>query len=311
MVRAQTIQIFLPSGNPQGLRQAEITTRTVQVFDVPRSVLGDFLKQDQAHQVGLYFLFGEVGDADDRVQCYIGESDDVGVRLKGHDRTKEFWDRALVAVSLTNTWTKAHVRYMEAKALQVGRDAGRYALANGNEGFTTAYTPKPLQADCDEFFDTVSVLTATLGFPVLRPMQSKQDTKPDQMLHLRGMDDITSGTYSTDGLTVFRGSRLVVTHPDPHGSGTTLLANPRYEPIERQRAELIEEGVLGWEDGQLVFLRDHAFTSPSGAACLIRGRSQNGWIEWRDGAKRTLDSLERVAVDRQEAIAPHPDDRQD
>ena len=39
MSRGQTIQIYLPSGTPQGLRHAEITTRTVIVFDVPRSGL--------------------------------------------------------------------------------------------------------------------------------------------------------------------------------------------------------------------------------------------------------------------------------
>lgn len=35
--RPQTIQIFLPTGDPNGIRQAEITTRSVRVFDVPRS----------------------------------------------------------------------------------------------------------------------------------------------------------------------------------------------------------------------------------------------------------------------------------
>ena len=30
-MRAQTIQIFLPSGDPEGIRMASITTRTVKV----------------------------------------------------------------------------------------------------------------------------------------------------------------------------------------------------------------------------------------------------------------------------------------
>ena len=32
----KTIQIFLPGGDPRGLRVAEITTRIVQVIEVPR-----------------------------------------------------------------------------------------------------------------------------------------------------------------------------------------------------------------------------------------------------------------------------------
>lgn len=34
MLRAQTIQIYLPSGDPAGLRVANLTTRTARVFDV-------------------------------------------------------------------------------------------------------------------------------------------------------------------------------------------------------------------------------------------------------------------------------------
>lgn len=32
----KTIQIFLPGGDPRGIRIAEITTRIVQVIEVPR-----------------------------------------------------------------------------------------------------------------------------------------------------------------------------------------------------------------------------------------------------------------------------------
>lgn len=294
----QTIQIFLPGGNPQGLRQAEITTRTVQVFDVPRSVLGEFLGLEQSHQVGLYFLFGSASAPEDRIDCYVGESDDVGHRLKSHDRNKLFWDRALVAVSLTNSWTKAHVRYLEAKAVKAGREAGRYTLTNGNEGFTTAYTPRPLQADCDEFFETVSVLTATLGFPVLRPMQTRQRTEPARVLHMRGLTETTSGTYSADGLTVFAGTVLVNREP---GSRT-------YERIEAQRAALEADGVLGREGDRLAFLRDYVFASPSGAACLIRGRTANGWDNWRDAANRSLDQIERVAVEQGTSTSTTPEE---
>ncbi|MDO5286831.1 MAG: GIY-YIG nuclease family protein [Actinomycetia bacterium] len=287
MSRAQTIQIFLPSGNPQGLRQAEITTRTVQVFDIPRSTLPEFLDASQSHQVALYFLLGS-SLTGDQVDCYIGESDDVGQRLRSHDRKKEFWDRALVAVSLTNTWTKAHVRYLEAKAVKTAREAGRYRIINANEGFASAYTPAPLQADCDEFFDTVSVLIATLGHSVLRPVQTKQATRPEQVLYVRSRQRTTAGTYSTDGLTVFAGTVC-----DKPAAG-----RKRYEQVEARREALLADGVLARQDDHLVFARDWVFSSPSGAASIILGRPSNGWDVWRDPQGRTLDAIERSAADQ-------------
>ena len=46
--RPQTIQIYLPKGDPRGLRIAEITTRIVRVLEIPRSQLNDFLEMPEA-----------------------------------------------------------------------------------------------------------------------------------------------------------------------------------------------------------------------------------------------------------------------
>jgi len=52
----KTIQIFLPGGDPRGLRVAEITTRIVQVIEVPRTRLDEFSRMPESAQVGVYFL---------------------------------------------------------------------------------------------------------------------------------------------------------------------------------------------------------------------------------------------------------------
>ena len=101
MLRPQTIQIFLPSGDPRGMRTAEITTRIVRVVEVPRSQLADFLKTPEAQQVGVYFLVGGLSDVG-LPRAYIGQSGNVGSRLAQHNLNKDFWNRALVVISLTN-----------------------------------------------------------------------------------------------------------------------------------------------------------------------------------------------------------------
>src|SRR3546814_18921870 len=71
--RPQTIQIFLPSGDPQGIRTAEITTRIVRMIEVPRSLLSEFFRMPEAEQVGVYFLFGE-DEQDGAPKAYIGQT---------------------------------------------------------------------------------------------------------------------------------------------------------------------------------------------------------------------------------------------
>lgn len=139
MPRPQTIQIFLPAGDPRGMRVAEITTRIVRVIEVPRSKMGEFLKTPEAQQVGLYFLIGELSEAG-LPRVYIGQSGNCGARLVQHNQNKDFWNRALVVISLTNSMTQTHALFLEWFAISEASKAERYSLENGNTG---ARPPRP------------------------------------------------------------------------------------------------------------------------------------------------------------------------
>lgn len=85
--RPRTIQIYLPSGDPRGIRVAELTTSIVRVIEVPRALLDQFLGMPEAKQVGLYFLIGDDEDQDFPA-VYIGQSGYVGGRLNEHHKQK-------------------------------------------------------------------------------------------------------------------------------------------------------------------------------------------------------------------------------
>lgn len=90
----KTIQIFLPGGDPRGIRVAELTTRIVQVIEVPRSLLGEFLQMPESGQVALYFLFGETEHGSDP-RVYMGQTGDLRARRAAHNKEKDFWQRVL------------------------------------------------------------------------------------------------------------------------------------------------------------------------------------------------------------------------
>ena len=165
MLRPQTIQIFLPKGDPRGIRVAEITTRIVRVIEVPRSQLADFLKMPEAQQVGVYVLTGELSDGG-LPRAYIGQSGNVGNRLAQHNQSKDFWNRALVVISLTNSLTQTHALFLEWFAIAEAAKAGRYSLENAN-ACTQPYTPAPLQADCHEIHDTAATGWLRWAYPFL------------------------------------------------------------------------------------------------------------------------------------------------
>ena len=286
----KTIQIFLPGGDPRGIRIAEITTRIVQVIEVPRSLLQDFLKMDESDQVSLYFLFGDAGDGSEP-RVYIGQTGDLRARLVSHNQKKDFWQRALVLISRTNSLTQTHGLFLEWHSLQAARKAGRYADENGNSG-SKPHTPAPLQADCLEIFDTGRTLLATLGYPVFEPVASqvvgsKAAASNEELFYLKASGADARGLYTPEGFVVLKGStgrRANVPSIVDTGEG-------------RFRKKLVETGVMVENGEQVVFPKDHLFGSPSMAGMALTGRTTNGWRDWKNGAGVTLDKLKRTNVE--------------
>lgn len=282
----KTIQIFLPGGDPRGIRVAEITTRIVQVIEVPRSLLQDFLKMPESEQVALYFLFGESDEGGDQ-KVYIGQTGDLRARLAKHNKEKEFWERAIVLISRTNSLTQTHALFLEWYCLQATRKAARYMDENGNSG-SKPHTPPPLEADCLEIFATGHVLLATLGFPLFDPVAKPSEASPEQEIFFcRASGANGRGLYTQEGFVVLKGS-VGRKENVPSIVGT---------PGERLRERLVETSVMRVEGSTVVFERDHLFRSPSMAALALMGRTCNGWIDWKTEDGRTLDAVKRQAND--------------
>jgi hypothetical protein len=280
----KTIQIFLPSGDPRGIRIAEITTRIVQVIEVPRSLTGAFLTMPESGQVGIYYLIGGSQEIEPRV--YVGQTGELRKRLRQHhaDSKKEFWERALVLVSRTNSLTQTHALFLEWYSIQAIKTAGRYKDENGNNG-SKPHTPTPLEAECLEIFETGRTLLASLGHPIFDAVASTGSAGDSGEIYVcSGSEADARGLYTEEGFVVLRGS-----------SGRKKNVASSGGPLLNMRAKLLETGVLREEGDRLVFRKDHLFGSPSWAAASVMGRRANGWLEWKTSDGRTLDEVKRQA----------------
>jgi hypothetical protein len=285
----KTIQIFLPGGDPRGIRFAEITTRIVQVIEVPRSLLQEFLKMPESGQVALYFLFGD-GEDGDSPRVYIGQTGDLRARLRSHHQTKDFWQRALVLISRTNSLTQTHALFLEWHCIQAARKAGRYADENSNSG-SKPHTPAPLEADCHEIFETGSVLLSTLGYPLFDPVGgAKPAAKRDDVFVCTSSGIDGRGLYTPEGFVVLKGSV---------GRRATVRSSVGTAD-DRLRQRLITNGVMREDGDAVVFVKDHVFGSPSSAATALLGRTANGWKEWKSQDGRTLDEAKRQTAEGDE-----------
>lgn len=285
-LRPQTIQIFLPAGDPRGMRVAEITTRIIRVIEVPRSALSEFLKMPEAQQVGVYYLMGDLSDAG-LPRVYIGQSGNVGGRLVNHNQNKDFWNRAFVVISLTNNMTQTHALFLEWFAINAATKAERYSLENGNSG-ARPHTPAPLEADCHEIHETAATLLATLGQPIFEPLTNAPTARGErELFYCKGSGADGVGEYTTEGFVVLKGSRGRIEN----------VASIQGFSQGRFREKLVTEGILVESNGMYIFSKDYLFSSPSMAALAVMGRSANGWIEWKNANGKTLDELKRQSVE--------------
>lgn len=267
------------------MRVAEITTRIVRVIEVPRSQLGEFIKTPEAQQVGVYFLMGELSEAG-LPRVYVGQSGNVGSRLVQHNQNKDFWNRALVVISLTNSMTQTHALFLEWFAINAATQAGRYSLENGNNG-ARPHTPAPLEADCHEIHETAATLLATLGQPIFEPLTNAPTTRGErELFYCKGSGAEGVGEYTTEGFVVLKDSR----------GRMEAVASIQGTSQERFRDKLVTEGIIAVRDGMYIFTRDHLFSSPSMAAVALMGRNANGWLEWKSPQGKTLNEVKRQSV---------------
>ena len=277
--QAKTIQIFLPTGEPRSIRVAEITTRIVQAVLIPRSNLSDAKPRAELDQVAVYMLFGE-SEVKAKPIVYVGQTEDVRTRLDTHNANKEFWQVAVLGISKTQSFTQAHIRYLEWLCIQKAKEAGRFSVENGQSP-SKPFVTEPMEADLLDAFDTLSTLVSTLGYPVFDPLV-KRDSR--EQFFLRGKDAEAVGELVEDGFVVRAGSYARVE-----------IVPSAVDAVTPMRKRLVEGGILVPENQQqLRFTEDHLFNTPSGAAAAVLGRTSNGWVEWKTQDGRELQELKRT-----------------
>lgn len=280
----KTVRLFLTDGTPGGLVTAEIMNWTGHVIAGPRSDLAALLDRSEAGRTGIYVLLGDDPGAVGGVRAYIGEADDVATRLRIHGRTegsggKDFWDRVVILTSKDANLTKAHVRYLEARFIELAHGANRVELANG-----TAPPLLPLPeadvSDMEYYIEQARIVLPVLGINVLRgkTVDRSTSTPPNGKTPLSSPDfifrinkhGIAATARQVDGeFTVLAGS----TARDAwKGSG---------QGYRDLHAKLIEDGSLRLRGASAEFTRDVVFNSPSAAGAVVCGRSCNGRTEWQ------------------------------
>lgn len=285
MSNGKSVRLFLAEGTPGGLLTAEIMNWTGHVTAAPRSDLAELLKRPEVSRTGVYLLLGDDPDGLKSQVVYIGEGDDVRKRLYDHGRPedqggKDFWDRAIVLTSKDANLTKAHVRYLESRLIELAAEAQRARLTNGTNP-PRITLPEADVSDMESFLDEARIVLPVLGVNTFRTVAPSSGTK-------------ASGSGASTRETVFEMTlkRLGITATAQEVDGEfTVLEGSRarrewagvaHHSYAGLREKLEKDGTLQLapDASYMLFSRNSAFNSPSAAAAVVAGRTANGRVEW-------------------------------
>lgn len=277
-MKPQTIQIFLPDGSPNGIKEAELTNRLIKVILFPRTAMENVMKREIVKYTGVYFLFGE--NEEGKPQVYIGEGESCWERIKAHHRNKDFWTHCIVATTKTDELTKTDGKFLEHYCLKQAKRINRYQIEN-DTGSNEPSVSEPKRHDLLDNFENIKVLISTLGYPVFDDIRGQKTTQ-QELFYCQGKDAKAKCILTNEGYLVLAGSTANLEETNSAGDWVVNL-----------RQKLVSDGVMVLNGSTYQFRIDQIFNSPTAASVVVLGRRANGWTEWKDKNGKTLDELKR------------------
>lgn len=270
----KTIKLFYVSGEPTGLRVADVMNWAGIAVAVPKNHLPAFKSRPEAERPGVYMLLGDDPEAAGEVKGYIGEAEALAPRLAQHakDESKDWWSEAVVFTSKDGNLTKAHARHLERELHQLASQAQRVNLANGSSPPGSALPESDL-ADMESFLEYMRLVLPPLSSRAAQMLEPKGGSKPTGPEFFYRVYKVEARMRRVaEGYVVLKGSTAVRKTFSSFSKGLAV-----------RRDELVREGVLveATDSEALVFTSDTVFSSSSAAAAMVAGASVSGPATWK------------------------------
>ncbi len=281
--RAFSVRLFLPGGDPDGVKTVEKSNWTGRGLVIPRSLFAETRSRDELGSTGVYILVGP-DEKSQLPRVYVGEGDPIGPRMDQHAKNKDFWTQAVGFTSKDQNLNKAHIQFLEYRLIDLAKAAKRCVLDNAN----TPQPPSLSEADIAEaegFLADILLCLPVLGYGFFDEAPAPTQTTLEFTMNAKGIK--SKGYEATTGFVVRAGSQAVKSETK---SIHTYLSD--------MRRSLVEQGVFVDSGQYYEMTQDYTFNSPSTAAGVILGRAANGRTEWKTAEGHTLKSIQEAEVDK-------------
>ena len=275
MAISKKLEMIYHNGQPDGIRSIRRHLSTMTTYVIPRPLLSESKKISGINRPGIYYLISE-NDNNKIAQVYVGQTRNGVARLDDHNRSKGFWNKAIMFLADSKTFSLDMISGLEAYAINKAHESNRYKVENSvNPKYDIDEYDLPL---IEEVYEEIKFIMATQGY--------KLDNTLDTLNEANTLHTTRNGTHA---FGVYDGENFEVLE----GSEVDMSRKCHSAVMERQRQTALVNGDIICVDGKHKLTISVSFTSPSSAAMFVLGGSTNGWIEWKDKDGNTLDHIYR------------------
>jgi hypothetical protein len=275
MAISKKLEIIYHNGQPDGIRSIRRHLSTMTTYVIPRPLLSEAKKLSGINRPGIYYLISE-NDNNRIAQIYIGQTRNGVARLDDHNRSKDFWNKAIMFLADNKTFSLDMISGLEAYAINKAHDSNRYKVENSvNPKYEIDEYDLPL---IEEVYEEIQFIMATQGYK----MDNTRGTLNEaETLHTTRNGVLAFGVYDGECFEVLEGSEV------------DMSRKCHSAVMEKQRQTAVANGDIVCDNGKYKLKVSVSFASPSSAAMFVLGGSTNGWVEWKDKDGKTLDVLYR------------------
>ncbi|MCB1397846.1 MAG: GIY-YIG nuclease family protein [Rhodobacter sp.] len=272
----RSLELYFIDGRPDGMLTAEVFNWTGHVLRVPRTQLREALARSEAANTGVYLLFGEI---EGRTRLYVGEAEVLADRLRDHAVKKDWWDDAVLITTAGDALHKAHVKYLEARLVEIARDVGAAELENGNTP-TRSSLSEAHTANMESFLDTLMMVLPAIRIDAF--LNKKRTIPPkngERILQSEPVFQFSLARHNVSARAVLRNGEMILLAGARVRSHWVGNVN-HVQGYIALRAELVDNGTIVSDGEGARTALDYAFSSPSAAAAIVAGTARNGRTDW-------------------------------
>ena len=122
---SKKLETIYHNGQPDGIRSIRRSLSTMTTYVIPRPLLSEAKNITGINRHGIYYLINE--SEDNRIaQIYIGQTRNGILRLDDHNRSKDFWNKAIMFLAESKTFTLDMISGLEKYAIIKAQESKRY-----------------------------------------------------------------------------------------------------------------------------------------------------------------------------------------